>query len=806
MIITRLRVHPFGFFSDKEIRFEPGLNVVLGPNEAGKSTLFSAIRSSLLRARLKKTEFDRLMARFLPAEGGDVARLEMEFVTPSGPWVLKRQWGADARSELLLPGGGIVVDDEAIKEKLQEALPARQGTFWKVLMTGQAELARTLESLRADGGGAVSDLTDMLRRTVLETGGIPVDAFRTLLNGHFKESFSHWDNVHDGPEAGRGIERPWKKEVGAILTAWYARENLRARRDRAAAYEVALDAVNGRLREAEQAVTTADTFLSANRKAEQDARNRRTLEAQRAALSLEQRDFHAVSREWPVAEARAREIKGKLEELDRCRAPLEAEVAEARAQEEGRALREKHERVQRRKAQLQEARARALAAPAPSRKDLEAIRAAAHAAATLKAEIEAGKLTMRITGRADVEIVIQEDLGPQKTVHVPQGENVELRAAGRMRLVTPKAEIEVTSGDAGALAASRQEQAAREALQALLARVGAARVEEAEERARVGDAHAAAVRAAENNLTEELGGQTEEDLGARVAALGPARPARPLAECSAELARLQAESEALRRELKTVSAQLSGWAERFGRMETVVDRLADSRLRDQEISRELAACAPLPDGFADTGSFLKAYEAARDESKRSGDEKAKFADEKRDLEKSAPEQSSEELTRTLAQAADDFEVALGTGQALTRISNVTDELLGKSDTAVIAGMRAALEPLIQAMSEGRHAGVALDGSLPRGLANARGHVLGWELLSGGTRDMLALALRLAMATFFLRETDGFLMLDDPLSEMDPERQKAAAGILRSFAKDKQLVVFTCHPASAEMMGGNLIRL
>lgn len=164
---------------------------------------------------------------------------------------------------------------------------------------------------------------------------------------------------------------------------------------------------------------------------------------------------------------------------------------------------------------------------------------------------------------------------------------MELRAAGRMRLVTPKAEIEVTSGDAGALAASRQEQAAREALQALLARVGAARVEEAEERARVGDAHAAAVRAAENNLTEELGGQTEEDLGARVAALGPARPARPLAECSAELARLQAESEALRRELKTVSAQLSGWAERFGRMETVVDRLADSRLRDQEIPASL---------------------------------------------------------------------------------------------------------------------------------------------------------------------------------------------------------------------------
>jgi uncharacterized protein YhaN len=42
--------------------------------------------------------------------------------------------------------------------------------------------------------------------------------------------------------------------------------------------------------------------------------------------------------------------------------------------------------------------------------------------------------------------------------------------------------------------------------------------------------------------------------------------------------------------------------------------------------------------------------------------------------------------------------------------------------------------------------------------------------------------------------------------MDPQRQEAAAAILRSFARDKQLIVFTCHPDQAEMMGGNLICL
>jgi DNA repair protein SbcC/Rad50 len=803
MIVTRLRVHPFGFFSDREIRFAPGLNVVLGPNEAGKSTIFSAIRSSLLRARLRKPEFDKLMARFLPAGGGDIARLELEFLTSEGEWLLKRQWGVDARSELKLPGGGVLADDEAIKEKLLTALPARQGTFWKVLMTGQAELARTLESLRSDGGGTVSDFTDMLRRTVLETGGVPIDAFRGLLAGRLKDTFQHWDDVHKGPEAGRGIEKPWKKEVGTILAAWYAREEIKARHTAAVAYETALDAVNGRLRAAAQSAAEADAFLAANRKAAQDAPRRQTLEARAAAIRHEQRELHAVNHEWPGAEARARDIQGRLEEIARSRAPLEEEVREARAQEEGRLLREKHGRVQRRRARLQEARALAQSVPPLPRKDLEELRRLEQTAMVLRAGREAGKLTMSITAHADISVTLQEDLGPQETRRIGQGETLELRAGGSLRLAFPPLDVEVRSGDAGA---ARQEEAARGALEKLLARLGVTGVDEAEERARTAEMHEAAVRAAENNLAEELGGQPEEELERRVAALGPARSTRPLAECSAELARLHAETEALNRELKGISAQVDAWTRQYENRESVVNRLADARLREQEIALALEGCAPVPPGFTDAESFLRAYEAARDESKRRAEESARYADEKRDLEKRGPDQSSEELAQLLHGATEDLNAALAAGRALKRISVVTDELLGRSDTAVIDGMRAALEPLIQAMSRGRHAGVALDGSLPRGLTDSSGRVLGWELLSGGTRDMLALALRLAMASFFLRDTDGFLMLDDPLSEMDPDRQKAAAAALRSFARDRQLIAFTCHPASAEMMGGNLICL
>jgi exonuclease SbcC len=112
--IRRLRVHPFGFFADKEVPFLPGLNVVLGPNEAGKSTLFFAIKNSLLRTGLTKKEFMRFLARFLPSGGGDTLRVDLEFQTDGGTYLLTRRWGPKPGSELTLPGGGSLTEEDAV--------------------------------------------------------------------------------------------------------------------------------------------------------------------------------------------------------------------------------------------------------------------------------------------------------------------------------------------------------------------------------------------------------------------------------------------------------------------------------------------------------------------------------------------------------------------------------------------------------------------------------------------------------------------------------------------------------------------
>ena len=58
MIIYRLHLRRFGRFEDLEVAFRPGLNVVKGPNEAGKSTLQQALLMALL-AQPEQSELNK---------------------------------------------------------------------------------------------------------------------------------------------------------------------------------------------------------------------------------------------------------------------------------------------------------------------------------------------------------------------------------------------------------------------------------------------------------------------------------------------------------------------------------------------------------------------------------------------------------------------------------------------------------------------------------------------------------------------------------------------------------------------------
>ncbi len=70
-----------------------------------------------------------------------------------------------------------------------------------------------------------------------------------------------------------------------------------------------------------------------------------------------------------------------------------------------------------------------------------------------------------------------------------------------------------------------------------------------------------------------------------------------------------------------------------------------------------------------------------------------------------------------------------------------------------------------------------------------GEVRGLEALSMGTREQLAMLLRLTLA----ERLRSFLLLDDHLTHTDSERARVLGELHREVAERTQLIVFTCHP-------------
>ncbi len=145
MKILKVRIDGFGHFSGYELSLSPGMNLLFGQNEAGKSTLLSFIRAVLFG-------FERRTSpnRYEPTRGEGPYGGELELSTHFGPLWVKRHGGRKRyEGELLLRDGENRVQPE---RRLAEALgQVSKELFCQVFAFGLDELS-SFENLAAQGG------------------------------------------------------------------------------------------------------------------------------------------------------------------------------------------------------------------------------------------------------------------------------------------------------------------------------------------------------------------------------------------------------------------------------------------------------------------------------------------------------------------------------------------------------------------------------------------------------------------------------------------------------------------------------
>lgn len=286
MRIERLRIRNFGCLRDAEYEFAPGLNVIRGPNEAGKSTLQAAIMAALFH---RPDTTDRSILGRASWRAGEAFRLDITLVGGETTWTIEKDFAAHSAR---LEGGKEPVTGA---RDVQEALRTRLGLRSEKLFASTAFVRQEELAAIADGHDEIGEL---LQRRV--TGGGDDVAAQDVL-GHLADEIASMQ---------RGVDRPAPKNPGPIRVATTRLEEAQA----------ALGSAEEELRD----LHTAQDALA-------EATEREGALAEELAVEQELLKRMEERKEAEDELAQAEAEYGRLDELIRATHKLEQEASEAEA-------------------------------------------------------------------------------------------------------------------------------------------------------------------------------------------------------------------------------------------------------------------------------------------------------------------------------------------------------------------------------------------------------------------------------------------------------------------------------------------
>lgn len=900
MIVERVTVRGWRGYRDEHVfDFDQGLNVLVGPNEAGKSTLFEALQRGFFdRHSGKSQELKgiRPLGSSLDPEVELVLRVAGErlkvhkrflgsatakvWVERGGAWELDDEGDeADRRVRELLEGdrphgatdhrhrglaqalwclqreGGIPDEDwsEAVRggleglvemvasvpgeEEALAAIRARYAEDWTP--TGRLSAASPLQALDAEMEDLRDDLAarqarlDQARelRGRLETHQVTVEEQRDAL-ARARERRAELD---EGLETAQGLEDDLRTARDAVRSLDDQLERLR--RDRARLEEA--DRELERLEEERARLETAHRAASAAH--EEDRAKRAALQETVAGLEERRKELGA-RRKRLTARVEAAELRAK-----------QARVAQelTKAREAGEAL--------------AAAREERDAVSAPTDEELEEVEARARERDVLQARIQgaAVRLEFDLAGDPAIEadpgterdgdawLVTRATtfrLGDLGTVRVRSGGGDLADLIAERDALDERIHATRVRFEAGSLEELRERASRRAELERRVERL-AERVEELEDpealRAEAerleGELRVALERAGEEGAGDERAGDEGEDGGASTAtdSTDPAASRR-------EAARVEAELEEVDETLTTRRAELDGLEleERTREVTELASQVKHAAERMASLGREKVEVLK-PYGTADhLVSLAEEKEAATEEARTRAQEleaevERRVAEPRRERE--ALTREIEALTQKTGSAESDRKHLLGQIEAIARdgvasevadlegrlehlerrravlerraegakvLKELVDALAAERAEALAGPVAEQVAGWMDRLTDGRYDRLALDTALkPTGLrAAAYGEELEVEHLSHGTREQLAVLLRLAIAVLVSREERQLVVLDDRLVDSDPVRLRRLRAILEEVAGTCQVLLATCSETAYQGVEGRVVRV
>ncbi len=804
MIIQHLRLHPFAGITERAVPLQPGLNVIVGPNEAGKTTFVKALKSVLfIPTKLGKRQFDSDINPYLPLQGGDTIRVTLKFNCGDCDYELSKSWGKQPQAELRFPGGKLFTDPTEVQEQMGDLLALKQGTYERVLIAYQANLPDTLKALSGESEEA-NDLAELLRKTVFATDGVSIEQLGITIEGKRTKYYLRWDRDLSRPEDRRGIDNPWAKSKGLVLQAYYDKETLRQERKKAEDYEQHLDALNERINAISREKETLGKLVAGSATVVADAEKRAGLEVEAAVLGQKEADYRRISQDWPKLEERLKAQRETREQGQERLAQLANDLGDAKKFEAAGAKRDKLERARSKAGEIATARQELATLKPLSAETLGRLESLDGKLKRLVASLQAGRLRLKFTPHRSLAVEVRKDLAADVEQQVAAEVPLELEAGGRIVLRHEDWELDVQSGESAFEDVQADYDTTTHQFQMLLKETDVDGLEGARKRHSDFRDGTQSLDGLERHIREILGGDHLETLSREVAEATPATSLRTSADIAGEKGRLESEQASRDLEIENGVEQLGGWQRQFETQDKLLDKLLEARANLNAKKKAIETLKPLPEGVTDAGAFVAGFreKGARLKTIRE-DELPDLLIQRAKLEGETPDQTLQELDADLLSAEANFERLAKEAAALDKIACVFARLREQMDAGTLDPWIREMKKVVQPLTAGRYTEIRLEAA-QAGRADDL-HVP-YVALSMGTRACIGLAVRLSMARHFLDGRDGFLLLDDPLVDLDPDRQATACAILQHFGSEKQVIILTCHPSHADILGGHRVEL
>ncbi len=803
MYIKSYKCTRFAGLKDMTLEFDKGINVILGPNESGKSTIIEGIHSTLFKgSKLKRNNnADKDFSyKFMPQPKGDFIDGKVVLELADGQYEISKEWGSSESVHLLTPRGNIIKNENEVNEELARILDFGESTYSNVVFAKQRDLKEALYNIISNNE-LTKEVNDLLRMALMELDGISIDSIQKSIEDEIDTLFKRWDREKKSPQNNRDINNPYKTGLGKILESYYTKENFRLLMEKANSTEQEFENICNSINELKEKKEIISKEKSDLEKIEEDINNRALLEVEIKSANKELEELMEANREWPKTIQLLEQLEEKLINLKDLKDKLNKEKENIDKIIRRKSLQKKLQTIDEIETKIEKSSEELSRIPAITKEDIDKLAKLQTQLLTLETTMKASKMIGRLI-KSDKQTFVSKDFGDNELL----GVDADFEANGLINIsYGNEFQMEIKTGNIDFEDLNNQYVSAKEDYDGHLNDLAIDSIEG-------GRLNLEKIKDKENNisslkseLNRVLDNNSKEELGSELKELADIKVFRDIGDIEEEVIVINNEEIEALADKRNNTTLVEDWEKKYRDHDSLFDLVIDERTNLKEKENKLKGLQPLPEEFETVEDFKSRLSFLKNELASIQSDLDASNTDYYETKNNLLDDTYEELKKEYLDADKTFDRNINRGEKLLEIQRVFLETKERLSGNPMETLVNEFSRLLMLITDGNFKTGDIDEDFNIKLENSNGQIP-VDLLSAGTYDCVSLALRFSLLKHIFNDRQGYVVLDDCLVDLDPVRKSQAIMLINDFAKDYQIIFTTCSPDTAQMLGGKIIEI